>query len=87
MAVTRGSPQIGPGRVLLGFLLGLDGLLDLCHFEFDQRAFDVATGMEVCQILACLVDTVDRNKPARRFGDHDQARDTDGREEHLEQRW
>jgi hypothetical protein len=43
--------------------------------------------MEVCQILACLVDTVDRNKPARRFGDHDQARDTDGREEHLEQRW
>jgi hypothetical protein len=32
---------------LFGFLLGLDGLLDLSHFEFDQRAFDVTPGVKV----------------------------------------
>jgi len=87
MAVTRGGPQISPSGVLLGFLLGLDGLLDLGHFEFDQRASDVATSVKVGQVLACLINTVNRYKPAGRFGDHDQAGDTDEREEYLKQRW
>lgn len=59
MAVARGSPQISPSRVLLSFLLGLDGLLDLCHFEFDQRASDVAASVKASQVLACFIDTVD----------------------------
>lgn len=59
MAVARGGPQISPSGILLGFLLGLDGLLNLCHFEFDQRAFDVTPGVKVGQVPACLVDTVD----------------------------
>ena len=87
MTVARSSPQVSPSGVLLGLLLGLDGLLDLCHLEFDQRASDVTTGVKVGEVLACLVDTVDRNEPARRFRDHDQAGYTHEWEEHLEQRW
>jgi len=59
VAVARGSPKIGPSGVLLGFLLSLDGLLDLRHFEFDQRASDVTAGVKVGEVLACLVDTID----------------------------
>jgi hypothetical protein len=59
MAVARSSPQISPSGILLGFLLGLNGLLDLCHFEFDQRASDITASVKVGEILACLVDAVD----------------------------
>jgi hypothetical protein len=45
MAVARSGPKICPSGVLLGFLLGLNGLLDLCHLKFDQRAFDVVPGV------------------------------------------
>jgi hypothetical protein len=47
VAVAWGGPQVVPGGELLGFFLGLEGLLNLRHLELDQRMFDVPTDVDV----------------------------------------
>jgi hypothetical protein len=86
VAVARGRPQIVPSGVLLSFLLGLESLLDLRHLELDQGVADVATDVDVRQVLTRFVNAIDRDQPAGRFWDHDQTGDADDWEEDLEER-
>lgn len=84
VAIARGSPQIVPSGVLLGFFFGFECLLNLRHLELNKWVADVATNVDVGKVLARFVNAIDRDQPARRFWNHDQARDTDDWEKYLE---
>jgi len=71
VAIARGSPQVVPSGVLLGFFFGFECLLDLRHLELDKWVAYVATNVDNGKVLARFVNAIDRDQPAGRLRNHD----------------